>query len=47
MSLLVTDVTVGDAAGRAVHVVDGAIAWVGPAAGAPRADRTLDGGELC
>ena len=44
MSLLIGDVTVGDARGRALHVVDGAIAWVGPSAEAPTADRTLDGG---
>ena len=29
MSLLLTDVTVGDRPGRAVHVVDGRIAWLG------------------
>ena len=44
MNLLLTGVTVGDAPSRAVHVVDGAVAWVGPAADAPRADRTWDGG---
>ncbi len=44
MNLLLTGVTVGDAPARAVHVVDGAVAWVGPAADAPRADRTWDGG---
>ena len=44
MSLLVTDVTVGDRPGRAVHVVDGRIAWLGPAADAPAADQVLDGG---
>ncbi|SCX54778.1 hypothetical protein SAMN03159343_3145 [Klenkia marina] len=44
MNLLLTGVTVGDAPGRAVHVVDGAVAWVGPAIDAPRADRTWDGG---
>src|SRR3954470_15929906 len=42
--LLVTDVTVGDRPGRAVHVVDGRIAWLGAAADAPGAGRTLDGG---
>src|SRR3954463_5386968 len=42
--LLVTDVTVGDRPGRAVHVVDGRIGWRGPAAAAPRAGRTVDGG---
>ena len=29
MNLLLTDVTVGDRPGRAVHVVDGRIAWLG------------------
>jgi len=43
MNLLVTDVTVGDRPGRAVHVVDGRIAWSGPAAEAPSADRVLPG----
>jgi predicted amidohydrolase YtcJ len=42
--LLVTDVTVGDRPGRAVHVVEGRIAWLGPAADAPSAGRTVDGG---
>lgn len=42
-SLLVTDVTVGDTPGRAVHVVDGRIGWLGPAADAPPAGRVLDG----
>ena len=37
MSLLLTDVTVGDRSGRAVHVVDGHIAWLGAAADAPSA----------
>lgn len=41
--LLVTDVTVGDTAGRAVHLVDGAIAWLGPAADAPAPARVLPG----
>jgi predicted amidohydrolase YtcJ len=41
--LLVTDVTVGDAPGRAVHVVEGAISWLGPAADAPAADRVVQG----
>ncbi|MGY1739719.1 MULTISPECIES: amidohydrolase [unclassified Blastococcus] len=41
MSLLLTDVTVGDRPGRAVHVVDGRIAWLGAAADAPRAARTV------
>jgi predicted amidohydrolase YtcJ len=43
MSLLVTDVTVGDRPRRAVHVVDGRIAWLGDAADAPVADRTVAG----
>ncbi|HVD27609.1 MAG TPA: amidohydrolase family protein, partial [Mycobacteriales bacterium] len=43
MNLLVTDVTVGDRPGRAVHVVDGRISWVGDAADAPSADRTVAG----
>jgi predicted amidohydrolase YtcJ len=43
MSLLVTDVTIGDRAGRAVHVVDGRIAWLGAAGEAPGADRTVAG----
>jgi predicted amidohydrolase YtcJ len=42
-SLLVTDVTVGDRAGRALLVVDGRIAWLGAAADAPGADRVLTG----
>ena len=41
--LLVTDVTVGDTPGRAVHLVQGRIAWLGPAATAPSADRTVQG----
>ena len=43
MSLLVTDVTVGDRPGRAVHVDDGRIAWVGAAGDAPSADRMVAG----
>jgi predicted amidohydrolase YtcJ len=43
MNLLVTDVTVGDRPGRAVHVVDGRIAWVGAAADAPAADGVVAG----
>jgi predicted amidohydrolase YtcJ len=43
MNLLLTDVTVGDRAGRAVHVVDGRIAWLGAAADAPSADRIIVG----
>jgi predicted amidohydrolase YtcJ len=43
MNLLVTDVTVGDRPGRAVHVVDGRISWIGSATDAPAAERTLAG----
>ncbi|RBY97464.1 amidohydrolase [Blastococcus sp. TF02-8] len=43
MSLLVTDVTVGDRPGRAVHVVEGRIAWLGDAADAPGAHRVIAG----
>ena len=43
MSLLLTDVTVGDRPGRAVHVADGRIAWLGAAADAPSADRVVAG----
>jgi len=43
MDLLLTDVTVGDRPGRAVHVVDGRIAWLGPATDAPAADRVVAG----
>ncbi|SDY20943.1 hypothetical protein SAMN05661080_02702 [Modestobacter sp. DSM 44400] len=43
LDLLLTDVTVGDTPGRAVHVLDGVIAWTGPAADAPAAGRVLDG----
>ena len=43
MSLLLTDVTVGDRPRRAVHVIDGRIAWLGDAADAPAADRVLAG----
>jgi predicted amidohydrolase YtcJ len=42
-NLLITDVTVGDRPGRAVHVVDGRIAWLGDAADAPAADRVVAG----
>jgi predicted amidohydrolase YtcJ len=44
MNLLITDVTVGDRAGRAVLVADGRIAWLGDAAKAPAAARTIAGG---
>jgi predicted amidohydrolase YtcJ len=43
VSLLLTDVTVGDRPGRAVHVVDGVIAWSGAAADAPAARRVIAG----
>ncbi|UOY02528.1 amidohydrolase [Blastococcus sp. PRF04-17] len=43
MDLLVTDVTVGDRPGRAVHVADGRIAWLGDAADAPAGDRVVAG----
>jgi predicted amidohydrolase YtcJ len=43
MSLLVSDVTIGDRTGRAVHVVDGKIAWLGAARDAPATDRTVAG----
>ena len=43
MSLLLTDVTVGDRPGRAVSVVDGRIAWLGDAADAPSAARVVAG----
>ncbi|TYP89135.1 amidohydrolase [Blastococcus xanthinilyticus] len=43
MSLLITDVTVGDRPGRAVHVLAGRIAWTGAAGDAPAADRVLPG----
>jgi predicted amidohydrolase YtcJ len=41
--MLISDVTIGDRSGRAVHVVDGRIAWVGDTADAPPADRVLAG----
>jgi predicted amidohydrolase YtcJ len=43
MSLLLTDVTVGDRAGRALLVDDGRIAWLGDAADAPAAGRVVAG----
>ena len=43
MNSLVRDVTVGDRTGRAVHVVDGRIAWVGAVDDAPAADRVVAG----
>jgi predicted amidohydrolase YtcJ len=43
MSLVLTDVTVGDRPGRAVHVADGRIAWLGDATDAPPAGRVVAG----
>jgi predicted amidohydrolase YtcJ len=43
MTVLVSGVTVGDQAGRAVLVDDGRIAWLGAAADAPSADRVIAG----
>jgi predicted amidohydrolase YtcJ len=43
MSLLFTDVTVGDRPGRALQITDGRIAWLGETAAAPPADRVLAG----
>ncbi|HEV7186966.1 MAG TPA: amidohydrolase family protein [Blastococcus sp.] len=43
MTLLVTDVTIGDRPGRAVQVADGRIAWIGAAGEAPASDRVLEG----
>jgi predicted amidohydrolase YtcJ len=43
MSLLITDVTVGDRPGRAIHVAGGRIAWLGDAADAPAAGRVVAG----
>jgi hypothetical protein len=43
MNLLLTDVTVGDRPGRAVHVVDGRIAWLGEAGDAPTAGQVIAG----
>ncbi|HEY4605992.1 MAG TPA: amidohydrolase family protein [Blastococcus sp.] len=43
MTLLVVDVTIGDRPGRAVHVVDGRIAWTGAASDAPAAARVVAG----
>src|SRR3954451_16058170 len=43
MSLLLRDVTIGDRPGRALHVVDDRIAWLGDAADAPAADRVIAG----
>jgi predicted amidohydrolase YtcJ len=43
MNLLITDVTIGDRAGRAVQVVDGRIAWLGDVADAPAVDGVVAG----
>src|SRR3954465_11712492 len=43
MSLLLRDVTIGDRPGRALHVVDDRIAWLGDAVDAPPADRVITG----
>ncbi|MFW3172393.1 amidohydrolase [Geodermatophilus sp. CPCC 206100] len=43
MTLLVTDVTVGDRPGRAVRIEDGRVAWLGDAADAAPADRRIAG----
>src|SRR3954466_14027788 len=43
MTLLVVDVTIGDRPGRAVHAVDGRIAWTGAASDAPPAGRVVAG----
>lgn len=43
MTLLLTDVTVGDRPGRAVRISGGRIDWLGAAADAPPADRTIAG----
>jgi predicted amidohydrolase YtcJ len=43
VNLVITDVTVGDRPGRAVHVVDGRIAWLGDTGEAPSADRVVAG----
>ncbi|WP_346623620.1 amidohydrolase [Blastococcus montanus] len=42
-SLLLTDVRIGDRAGRALYVRAGRIAWLGDAADAPGADRVIAG----
>jgi predicted amidohydrolase YtcJ len=43
MTLLIKDVTVGDRRGRAVRVDGGRLDWLGAAAEAPPADRTIAG----
>jgi predicted amidohydrolase YtcJ len=41
--MLISDLTIGDRSGRAVHVLDGLIAWVGDAADAPPDARVVAG----
>jgi predicted amidohydrolase YtcJ len=41
--MLISDVTIADRSGRAVHVIDGRIAWIGDTAEAPPADRVVAG----
>jgi predicted amidohydrolase YtcJ len=43
MTLLISDVTVGDRRGWAVQVADGRIAWSGPRDGAPASDAVVTG----
>jgi predicted amidohydrolase YtcJ len=43
MNVLITGVTIGDRPGRALHVLDGRIAWLGNAADAPSAGRVVAG----
>ena len=43
MTLLITDVTVGERPGRAVHLVAGRIGWLGEAGEAPTAGRVVAG----
>jgi predicted amidohydrolase YtcJ len=43
MTLLVTDVVIGDRPGRAVQVTEGRIAWIGAAPDAPATDRVVAG----
>src|SRR3954447_17305775 len=43
MSLLLRDVTIGDRPGRALHVADHRITWLGDAVDAPPADRVITG----
>jgi predicted amidohydrolase YtcJ len=43
MTLLISDVTIGDRPGRAVHVIDARIAWTGDSGDAPSADRVVAG----